>query len=524
MTTDIYGTVQRKPTQMVRTDPRQVVNNAGGYVYSTDDAARLQRFLTLGAPAGTYYVGAAEHLADNVAFLLGLADRDPVAYVEQVVRTSQAGLAPKQQPGLFALAVAASVGNDQARTLALDALPQVARTGSTLLTFARYAKNLRGTGRGLRRALGSWYTARDVDAAALQMVKYRSRDGWTHADVLRLAHPSTADPAFNALFRWVLRGERCESVPRLVDAFEALAAAGTAEEVVAIVADNRAITWEMLPDRWLGTVAVWEALLANGVPLGALVRQLPRLTRIGLLYERSEWVEHVTSRVTDPAGLKAARIHPLSVLSAARTYAEGAGRGGRDWRPVRAVAQALDAGFYAAFGAVRPIGKPVLLALDVSGSMGWRADASGLTPREVSAALALVTANTESDWTIMGYSHRLVDVPIDPSMSLAQVISKVSAISMGGTNTSLPWTWASAHRRAFGGIVSYTDNETWCGKEHTASAVSTYRKRVDPQTRSVVVALTSTGFTINDPADQLGLDVAGYDASVPTVVSDFVRG
>ncbi|MCL2423196.1 MAG: TROVE domain-containing protein [Micrococcales bacterium] len=524
MTTDIYGTVARMPGQMVRTDARQVVNNAGGYVYSTDDAARLQRFLTLGAPQGTYYVGAAEHLADNVAFLLDLADRDPVAYVEQVVRTSQAGLAPKQQPGLFALAVAASVGNDQARTLALDALPQVARTGSTLLTFVRYAKNLRGTGRGLRRALGRWYTMRNPDAAALQMVKYRSRDGWTHGDVLRLAHPSTADPALNALFRWVLRGERDELVPRLVDEFEALQAADTAAEVVRIIADDRAITWEMLPDRWLGTVTVWEALLANGVPLGALVRQLPRLTRIGLLHERSPWVEHVTARLTDPGALKAARIHPLSVLSAARTYAQGVGHGGRAWRPVRAVSHALDAGFYAAFGAVRPIGKPVLLALDVSGSMSWSRISAGLTPRDVSAALALVTAATEDEATIMGYSHRLVDVPIDPSMTLEQVVAKVSAVPMGGTDTALPWKWATKHRRAFGGIVSYTDNETWAGREHTNAAVARYRNSVEASARSVVVALESTGFTINDPADPLGLDVAGYDTSVPTVVSDFVRG
>ena len=524
MTIDIYGTVKRAVGQRVRTDERQVVNNAGGYVYGADDASRLQRFLTLGAPQGTYYVGAAEHLADNVAFLVGLADRDPVGYVQQVLRTSQQGLTPKQQPGLFALAVAASAGNDQARTLALEVLPQVARTGSTLLTFVRYAKNLRGTGRGLRRALGRWYTGRDVDWTALQMVKYRTRDGWTHADVLRLAHPTTADPARNALFRWALRGERDEAVPRLVDELEALQAADTATEVVRIVADDPAITWEMLPDRWLGTVAVWEALLANGVPLGALVRQLPRLTRIGLLYERSPWVEHVTGRVTDPAALKAARIHPLSVLSAARTYAQGQGRGGRDWRPVRAVTQALDAGFYAAFGAVRPIGKPVLLALDVSGSMGWTRNTAGLTPREVSAALALVTANVEKDWTIMGYSHRLVEVPIAPSMSLVQAVRTVEQVPMGGTDTSLPWQWATKQRRRFGGIVSYTDNETWSGKEHTAAAVSTYRRRVDPQARSVVVALESTGFTVNDPTDPLGLDVAGYDASVPTVVSDFVRG
>ena len=42
--------------------------------------------------------------------------------------------------------------------------------------------------------------------------------------------------------------------------------------------------------------------------------------------------------------------------------------------------------------------------------------------------------------------------------------------------------------------------------------------------RSVVVATTSTNFTINDPDDKWGLDVAGFDTSVPAMISDFIRG
>jgi 60 kDa SS-A/Ro ribonucleoprotein len=39
----------------------------------------------------------------------------------------------------------------------------------------------------------------------------------------------------------------------------------------------------MLPDPALGEVAVWDALLDVGVPQSALMRQLPRLTRLGML-------------------------------------------------------------------------------------------------------------------------------------------------------------------------------------------------------------------------------------------------
>lgn len=39
----------------------------------------------------------------------------------------------------------------------------------------------------------------------------------------------------------------------------------------------------------------------------------------------------------------------------------------------------------------------------------------------------------------------------------------------------------------------------------------------------MVVGMTSTEFTIADPADGGSLDVVGFDAAAPTVISDFVR-
>ncbi len=69
------------------------------------------------------------------------------------------------------------------------------------------------------------------------------------------------------------------------------------------------------------------------------------------------------------------------------------------------VVDALDAAFYAAFGNVEPTGKRSMLALDVSGSMsgGQVAGAVGLTPRDASAAIALITAATEPSHEVVGF-------------------------------------------------------------------------------------------------------------------------
>ena len=64
------------------------------------------------------------------------------------------------------------------------------RTGTHLFQFAAFVEGFRGWGRSLRRAVGRWYAGQPVDALAYQAVKYRQREGVSHRDLLRLAHPA----------------------------------------------------------------------------------------------------------------------------------------------------------------------------------------------------------------------------------------------------------------------------------------------------------------------------------------------
>ena len=177
----------RRTRQSEAADPRQVPNSAGGYTFALDDAARLRRFLTLGVDGGTYYASDRALALENAQVLTRMAANDPDGLVATIVDVSVRGAAPRQNPALFALAYAASV--PETAKAALDALPQVARTGTHLFLFAGYVEQFRGWGRGLRRAVAGWYTSKDVDQLAYQLVKYRQREGWSHRDLLRLAHP-----------------------------------------------------------------------------------------------------------------------------------------------------------------------------------------------------------------------------------------------------------------------------------------------------------------------------------------------
>ena len=133
------------------------------------------------------------------------------------------------------------------------------------------------------------------------------------------------------------------------------------------------------------------------MPLTALVRNLAKMTAVGLLKPSSAAVKVVADRLADADYLRKSRLHPMALLLAQKTYAGGRGvKGSLKWEPVSRVVDALDAAFYKAFSNVEPAGKRTLLALDVSGSMACGSIAgTSLTPREASAAMAMVTARTE---------------------------------------------------------------------------------------------------------------------------------
>ncbi|MBB3603107.1 60 kDa SS-A/Ro ribonucleoprotein [Mycolicibacterium sp. BK556] len=545
---DILKTIGlRRTPQRHAAKPEQVLNAAGGYTFSVDDWARVRRFLTLGTDGGTFYVSARELTRDNADVVLRVAANDPVRLVNLIVEISEAGRAPKPNPALFALAIAASVDSVDGRRAALAALPRVARTGTHLFLFVTYVEQFRGWGRTLRRAVGRWYTEQPVDRLAYQLVKYRQREGWRHRDVLRLASPGgVVDPARRIALNWAVgRGlgdtvvhgtsaqvTACDVVPdeiAIIADFEDAKAASTAARWVEIVDRGHGMSWEMLPDAALAEPAVWEALIARGMPQTALMRQLPRLTRLGLL--DGEVGETVAAQLADADRLARARVHPVNVLVAQRTYASGWGEGGR-WTPVPRIADALDAAFYAAYGAVRPANKRTLLALDVSGSMGSRVSGLPVTCREASAALALVTAATEPRCRIVGFTAGTGGYPntairgldISARRRLDDVCKYMSRLAFGATDCALPMVWAHKHRIKVDTFQIYTDNETWYGDIHPHQALEQYRQRMGSDARLVVVAMTASLNSIADPADPRQLDITGFDSAVPTLLADFSRG
>ena len=507
----------------------QIPNSAGGYAWGVDDWKRLDRFLILGSEKGTYYISERKLTIENAQAALRCIEEDGIRAVNRIVELSNSGRAPKNDPALFALAMATGAKNEGTRKAALTALPRVARTGTHLFHFLEYAKAFRGWGRGMRNAIGAWYNEQELNKVTYQVVKYRQRDGWTHRDALRLAHPKPTSVGHNALYQWVCQGDipgpEYEELA-LVGAFEAAQVTTEEKRIIQLIQDHN-LTREMIPTNFLSKPKVWKALLEE-MPLWAMIRNLGNMSKVGLLVGGNwDTIDRVTSRLTDEPRVRNSRVHPISILAALNTYSRGKGfRGSGTWEVVPQVVDALDAAFYLSFGNVQPTNLSVVLALDVSGSMDWGCitECGGITPRVGSAAMALVTANVEPRHSFVGFSHELVGLKISPRQRLDDVCVYLDRIPMGGTDCALPILEATRRGVRVDLFVVYTDSETWAGNVHPKQALDEYRRKVNPHARSVVVGMVSNGFSIADPNDRGMLDVVGFDTATPNLISEFGLG
>jgi 60 kDa SS-A/Ro ribonucleoprotein len=304
--------------------------------------------------------------------------------------------------------------------------------------------------------------------------------------------------------------------------FEEVKRAKTKAEVVRLIRDHDLVR-ECVPTRWLAEAEVWEALL-DRMPLTAMVRNLATMTRLGLVAPLSNGTIKVLDALSNSDRIRKARLHPVAILMALRTYAAGHGERGRcNWTPVPQIVDALDGAFYAAFGNVTPTGKRWLLGVDVSGSMSAPVAGTAMSCCEGATAMALVTTHVETDCMISAFADGLLPLPISRRSRLDDALRLTRNVNFGCTDCSLPMLHAIQNRLLVDAFVVLTDSETWAGHIHPVQALRHYRERSGIRARLIVVGMVSNGFTIADPDDGGMMDVVGFDSAVPQMISDFVR-
>ena len=250
----------------------------------------------------------------------------------------------------------------ESAALALAALPQVARTGTHLFLFAEYVEQFRGWGRGLRRAVASWYVDKGRGRGRLPGGQVPPARGLVAPRPAAPGAPGDRRAGAARHLRLDRAGLRLgeHDARALVEGVRAGAGGHRCRRRGRGWCASTGCPGRCSPTPRSARPTVWDALLDEGVPQTALMRQLPRLTRLGLLPDlggrTDEVVAQLHRRGPAPQGAGAPgrraggaahlRLGPLGCAARA------------SGRPSRKVVDALDAAFYRAFGAVQPSGTP----------------------------------------------------------------------------------------------------------------------------------------------------------------------
>jgi 60 kDa SS-A/Ro ribonucleoprotein len=165
-------------------------NAAGGFAFKLDKWQRLHRFLIIGTDGGTFYESERRLTIENAANIRECLAEDGLRVVAEALEVSDKALAPKNDQAIFVLACATVWGDLEVRRAAFAALPKVCRIGTHLFQFCEFRQTLGGGwGRLMQNSVSRWYAGKDPADLVHDALKYPGRNGWTHRDVLRLAHP-----------------------------------------------------------------------------------------------------------------------------------------------------------------------------------------------------------------------------------------------------------------------------------------------------------------------------------------------
>ncbi len=497
--------------QTVKAKRTQVLGNGNGYVFKLNPIKQLERFLILGSDQPTFYQTAQALTRQNAKVVEACWQKLPKETMFTIRDVTVENRAPRKSPAIFAMALGTLSENVEARQLVYANLGSIARTASQLFEFLSYCETLgKGWGRGMKNAVAKFYQRADI---GYQMIKYRQRNGFTHQRAISLSHPKIQN---QALAKFALGQELTlkdyTQLPEAVVGFVAV------QRNYKKLVDFPHLPWEALPTEALNDPWVWQQLLPN-MPVIAMVRNLGKMTSLGIIKPLSDEENIIVQKLKEPKGL-----HPVNILIAKKTYESGHGlKGSLTWRPNATIVGALERAFYAAFQYLEPTGKRIMIGLDVSGSMNQNKVMGmvNFTAREASAALAMSIIRQEDRVYMHGFSTDFVDLQVTREDSLSQVMTKVSNLPFARTNCAVPMIHAKQHGLQVDTFVIFTDNETNYGSVHPYQALKDYRAASGIDAGLVVAAMTPTPFIIADPADHKSLDVVGMDASLPALIAQY---
>ena len=498
-------------------------NEAGGIAYQRSPREALAQLAATGTFNGTYYARGQQQLDDVIRLIQSVDDQ----YLAKLAVYARRHANMKDMPATI-LAVLSTRDTELTHQV-FDRVIDNGRMLRTLFQLIRSGQFGRtGLSSSLQRAFQRWLN----EASVGKLLSASIGNDPSLRDVMRMARPRPRDNQRRALFGWLTDKEiakwapaTAEDLPREIRALIEYRQATTADQQIRAITDQP-IRWDLLADCAMDT-QVWKAIARQMGPQ-ALRMNLNTLHRHGV-FEDASMVDFVAGKIADEDAIKRSRQFPYQFLAAYLNANETV---------PHKIRQSLHAAAEIACGNVPRLPAPILIGLDVSGSMSWAATGTrgrGATSKvrciDVAALFAAAMLRANPDSVVVPFDDRLHEAKIDPSDSILSISKRLAKYGGGGTNCALPVDAANTkyRDRKFAGIVLVSDNQSWIGSgRHGATRVLTEWNRFANQRASMKPRLVcidiQPGTTSQVPGRADILNIGGFSDAVFKVASSFLTG
>ena len=507
-------------------------NEAGGLAYSLPAKHALAQLAATGCFNGTYYADAADQLAQLLTLAAEVNDNTFLAklavYAREraLMKDMPAALLlilSKRDTQLFRRAFGRVVDNGRV----LRTMFQMLRSGQFGRKSLSYA---------LQRAFQRWLNEASVE----RLLSASIGSDPSLRDVLRLARPTPQDNQRRALFGWLAdkepakwarlrrpichgRFRRSWSIVRLTPP--------SGKRRFSRVSMSAGISSPMPPRVWR-----FGGRLRHKMGPQALRMNLNTLVRHEAFAgaEGAEMVNYVAGRIADADEIRRSRQFPYQYLAAYLNAGD---------EVPQAIKAALHKAAETACGNVPELPGPVLIGLDVSGSMGaavtgrrGRGATSRMRCVDVAALFAAAILRRNPDSVVVPFDTSAYEARVDSQDTILSLAERLAKYGGGGTNCSLPLAKANSEwpRRRFVGCVLVSDNESWVGSGRNGSTavLTEWQAFVANQVRlygrdfsgpKLVCINVQPYGTAQAPERTDILNVGGFSDAVFAVVSAFLR-
>ncbi|XP_053389596.1 RNA-binding protein Ro60-like [Mercenaria mercenaria] len=539
-----------------------------------DDMVLLRRFLYLGTESvySSTFVYPDQKYADLINRLIYEGRGKEV--VQLLATINYSGSAPRHNYIIFALAVCARSDDISTKKLAYDNLCQICRIPTHFFMFVDFCQfeseksqsRSKGWGRAHRRAVLKWYEekCKNPEGLARLLTTYNlctvegHGNRWSHKDIFRLGHLSSDDDLMKVVKTFVLFGFKkaqsqvSEETKKNERVSEFLTYIGSTikakicfdeDELVGLI-KRHGLGKQRVSKALMTSKNVWEAILKTMQPEAEI--DICMLSAKGLCGEDSEIEKEIIEKITNADFFHRARVHPIRVLSVLLTYEKGEKRIGRKsnprkkrkWNVNKNIVKALNEAYEFSFRDVQPTGKHVLLAVDVSENM--RVSCKGcptIMCNQAAASMMMMTARTEPNCKIFGFSEGFTQIRIDEDDTFSQTVEKMESLPSGKADCAIPMLWAKQHKEKIDVFIVYTDNIPTNGQTNPSKALEEYRRTMNqPETKLILVAMAPNPDTTADPSRQVVIDskkatthddreinIVGFDAHAATLIAKFIQ-